>query len=254
MTMRVQTVPLSGSHRTAVPGSRVIGPAHPHQRIEVTLRLRPRAAIPENVLLATTSAGSLRQRPYLTREQLAADHGASSEDISKVVAFAHANHLAVVETSLARRSIWLAGTVDQMSAAFGVRLEEYDHPAGGTFRGRTGSILIPADLEDIVVGVFGLDNRPQAQSFFLFFPHPHNQIRTTAPGRCRHQRAVHGATDRPPLRFPRQPRRHRAVHWDHRAGRWIQNRRPEGLLFQPRTDDTDRHERLGRRWFEHPHQ
>ncbi len=181
MTMRAQTVHLAGSQRTAVPGSRVIGPAHPLKRIEVTLLLRPRDAIPQNILLATMSAGSLGQRPYLTREQLAADHGASSEDIRKVVAFAHANHLAVVETSLARRSIWLAGTVDQMSAAFGVRLEEYDHPGGGTFRGRTGSILIPADLKDIVVGVFGLDNRPQAQSFF--------RIRTTKSGQ-QHQAAA----------------------------------------------------------------
>ena len=174
MTMRVQTVPLSGSHRLAVPGSRVIGPAHPHQRVEVTLLLRPRGAIPQNIKLSTTSALSPTQRQYLTREQLAADHGASPEDINKVVAFAQANHLAVVETSPARRSVWLAGTVDQMSAAFGVRLEEYDHPGGGTFRGRTGSILIPADLEDIVVGVFGLDNRPQAQPFF--------RIRTTKAG------------------------------------------------------------------------
>jgi kumamolisin len=166
MTLQSQTVPLSGSHRTAVPGSRVIGPAHPHQRIDVTLRLRPRSPIPQNVKLEATAPRTPRQRRYLTREQLASDHGASPEDIAKVVAFAHANHLAVVETSEARRSVWLAGTVAQMSAAFGVTLEEYDHPGGGTFRGRTGSILISADLKDIVVGVFGLDNRPQARPQF----------------------------------------------------------------------------------------
>jgi len=116
--------------------------------------------------LEATVARSPRHRQYLTREQLAADHGASPEDIAKVVAFAQSNHLAVVETSEARRSVWLAGTVAQMSTAFGVRLDEYDHPGGGTFRGRIGSILIPAKLEQIVVGVFGLDNRPQAQPHF----------------------------------------------------------------------------------------
>ena len=90
------------------------------------------------------------------------------------MAFAHAHHLAVVETSEARKSVWLAGTVADMSAAFGVTLEEYDHPDGGTFRGRTGSISIPADLQGIVVGVFGLDNRPQAQ--------PHFRIRRAGAG------------------------------------------------------------------------
>ncbi len=166
MTMPSQAVPLSGSHRSAVPGSRVIGPAHPRERIEVTLRLRPRGHIPQNVKLEATSARSPRQRQYLTRDQLEAIHGASPADIAQVVAFAHANNLAVVETSEARRSVWLAGTVGQMSAAFGVNLDEIDHPGGGTFRGRTGSILLPADLKDIVVGVFGLDNRPQARAHF----------------------------------------------------------------------------------------
>ena len=185
--------------------------------------------------MSTTSARSPTQRQYLTREQLAADHGASPEDIDKVVAFAHAHHLAVVETSEARRSVWLAGTVAHMSAAFGVTLEEYDHPGGGTFRGRTGSILIPADLQGIVVGVFGLDNRPQAQASF---PDPHSQSRQQP------QAAATANTQFTPLQiaqlydFPAESRRHRGVYRHHRAGRWIQDRRPEDLLFQPGSADT----------------
>ncbi len=165
MSTQAKHVPLAGSHRNAVPGSTVIGPAHPDQRIEVTVRLRARAAIPHSVRMDAT-AERHGERRYLTREQLAADHGALPEDIAKVAAFAHAHHLAVIETSEARRSVWLAGTVAQMSAAFGVTLEEHDHPDGGTFRNRTGSILIPADLQGIIVGVFGLDNRPQARPHF----------------------------------------------------------------------------------------
>ena len=71
--------------------------------------------------------------------------------------------------------MWLAGTVAQMSAAFGVTLEEHDHPHGGTFRARKGSIMIPDDLHGIIVGVFGLDNRPQAQ--------PHFRIRKSKGGK-----------------------------------------------------------------------
>jgi subtilase family serine protease len=66
--------------------------------------------------------------------------------------------------------VWLAGTVERMSAAFGVSLAEYDHPRGGTFRGRTGAILIPPELDGIVVGVFGLDSRPQARPHFRIRP------------------------------------------------------------------------------------
>ena len=174
MSTKAKHVPLPGSHRNAVQGSSVIGPVHPHERIEVTVRIRPRAAIPRATRQSATAAGPTGDRRYLTREQLAADHGASPEDIAKVVAFAHAHHLAVVATSEARKSVWLSGTVADMSAAFGVTLDEYDHPHGGTFRGRMGSISIPDDLHGIVVGVFGLDNRPQAK--------PHFRIRRAGAG------------------------------------------------------------------------
>jgi kumamolisin len=46
-----------------------------------------------------------------------------------------------------------------------VYLANYEHP-GGAFRGRTGSIYIPADLEGTIQGVFGFDNRPQALPHF----------------------------------------------------------------------------------------
>src|SRR5262249_3710121 len=104
----------------------------------------------------------------LTRHQLAADHGASEEDIAKVEAFAAANGLRVSHVSAARRSVWLCGTVAAMERALGVTLQEYSLPGGGTYRGRTGAIFIPADLDGIIVGVFGLDNRPQARARHRF--------------------------------------------------------------------------------------
>ena len=90
----------------------------------------------------------------------------SAEDIAKVAEFAQAHDLVMVQSSSARRSVWLSGTVEKLSEAFGVELAEYDHPSGGTYRGRTGPIMIPSELEGIVVGVFGLDNRPQAKPHF----------------------------------------------------------------------------------------
>ena len=52
-----------------------------------------------------------------------------------------------------------------MSAAFGVKLNEVKHD-GATYRMRKGSVQIPAELEGIVVGVHGLDNRAVAQPHF----------------------------------------------------------------------------------------
>src|SRR3981081_3889375 len=64
-----------------------------------------------------------------------------------------------------RDAVGLSGTAAQFSAAFNVQLFQMAH-ARGTFRGRTGAILLPVDLADIVEGVLGLDGRPQASPHF----------------------------------------------------------------------------------------
>ena len=52
-----------------------------------------------------------------------------------------------------------------MNEAFGVELLLFQSPFGA-FRGRVGMLSIPADLEGVIVGVFGLDERPQAETRF----------------------------------------------------------------------------------------
>ena len=42
MATQSNIVALTGSDRKAVPGSKVIGPVHPDERVLVTVRLRPR--------------------------------------------------------------------------------------------------------------------------------------------------------------------------------------------------------------------
>jgi kumamolisin len=71
----------------------------------------------------------------------------------------------------------LSGTIAALSEAFGVSLENYEHPEGA-FRGRTGPIYLPADLAQIVQGVFGFDNRPQARPHFR----KHKAHPTATPG------------------------------------------------------------------------
>lgn len=161
-------VPVSGSERAPLPNAHVVGPIAPTERLEVTIRVRPRVSLQAIATSAAMAARPPRERRYLSREEYAAAHGADPQDLAAIEAFARQHGLAVVESSSARRSVVLSGTAATLSAAFDVVLEQYEHP-GGSYRGRTGSVHVPAELAPIVEGVFGLDDRPQFK--------PHFQVR-----------------------------------------------------------------------------
>lgn len=157
-----------GSERKAVAGAKPVSAAMQEERLEVTLRLRAKLA-PRVGAAGTAFDDALpSQRRYLSRKDFAAAHGADPQDIAKVSAFAAAHQLVVIESSQARCTVVLSGTVASFDTAFGVSLQQYEH-AGGTYRGRTGAISVPANLAGIVEGVFGLDDRPQAEPHFQRF-------------------------------------------------------------------------------------
>jgi len=151
------------SRRVALPGSakapfqgRYVGPAKSGDAVTVTLRLRRKSP------LRSPLQGSDARLDY---DEFRARHGADPADVAKVEAFAHEHGLDVPRVSLAQRAVDLSGTVAAMEAAFGTKLERYTQ-AKQTFRVRSGSITIPADLAGIVEGVFGLDNRPRVRPYF----------------------------------------------------------------------------------------
>ncbi len=64
-----------------------------------------------------------------------------------------------------------AGPSAAVSEAFGVELRRFR--LGSTvFRGRVGPVLLPAALAEVIEGVFGLDDRPQASAHFRIFDVP----------------------------------------------------------------------------------
>jgi kumamolisin len=156
---------LAGSKRSPMRGAREIGPANPSEKIEVTIRLRSRAG-KKPAVTADNFKQPLGQRKILTRDEYEQSHGADPHGISLIESFAREHGLTVIEKSPGRRTVILSGTVANMSKAFGVELKQYEHPTAGRYRGRTGAIQIPDNLKDQVEGVFGLDNRPQAQPHF----------------------------------------------------------------------------------------
>lgn len=152
--MPVERVALRGSERQAMPHSQTIGSPDPNSLITVTVLLRRRSSdLPD--------PGS----EALTREEFARRFGADPADVAPVEEFASDNDLTIVEVDLARRSIVLAGTVANMNEAFATELLLFQSPEG-VFRGRVGTLYIPSNLADIIVGVFGLDERPQAKTHF----------------------------------------------------------------------------------------
>jgi kumamolisin len=156
--------PLRGSERSPLPNSHVLGPADPTERLEVTVVVRAadRPSLQERLRSLAKDRGAA---PRLSRAEFARRHGASRADLDAVRDFAEAHGLMVVEAHSARCAMVLAGTVAQFNDAFGVDLQHYSHPQG-TYRGRTGPVNIPAELDGIIEAVLGLDNRPQARPHF----------------------------------------------------------------------------------------
>src|SRR6202041_3976365 len=161
-------IALKGSERVAMPGARVLAPADPTERLEVTVLGRRRAGAELRARAAQIAAGKA-SLPYLTREDFAARHGADAADLAAVRAFATAHGLVVVLEHAARRTVVLSGTVAQFNAAFNVQLQRMQH-ASCSYRGRTGSIELPSSLEGVIEAVLGLDSRPQASAHFRVRP------------------------------------------------------------------------------------
>ena len=159
-------VPLPGSERRPLTGSRVMGPVDPNEKVLVTLRVRGRA--PRGRVSALVNGLAARppyMRRHLSRQEFASRYGANPADFEKVEAFAREHGLSVEDANTAQRRMVLSGTASAFSSAFGVHLDRYEHPRG-SYRGRTGQVQLPEDLLPIVEGVFGLDNRPQATPHF----------------------------------------------------------------------------------------
>src|ERR1035438_5318556 len=155
-------IALPGSHREPAARASAPSPIDNHEVLQVTVVLRRRA---HAQVLAAEEFGFLqesRTASYHPREEFAAIHGADPADIALVEAFAHQYSLTVVEKSSAKRSVVLTGTVENMQKAFGTTLAHYEAPEG-RYRGRTGSVMLPANLQGAVTAVLGSEERRAAK-------------------------------------------------------------------------------------------
>lgn len=160
-----QCVVVPGSHRTLPADAKRLGPGDAGEPLAVTVQLRTRFAEGRGTAAEALMKQAPGRRRHLAREEFDALYGADPSDIALVQRFAAKHGLGVVDVNSAARTVKLGGTRRQMEDAF--RIELFDVRVGRrTFRGRSGSVSIPLTLAPVVQGVFGLDDRPQAQPHF----------------------------------------------------------------------------------------
>jgi kumamolisin len=158
-----ELVPLSGSDRSELPSATPAAtPLDPSQVITVTVLLRRRAEMPAELMNTTATVST---------EELGQRYGADPADATRVADVLGRYGLTVTEFQLASRRLKVSGMIAAMTAAFGTTLTAVtsEHPDGSgsvTHRYRTGGLSVPADLSGIIVGVLGLDTRPQATPHF----------------------------------------------------------------------------------------
>jgi kumamolisin len=159
-------VAIPGSDRTPDPEHERVGDPEPGGEVEVSVYLRPKSPVD---WVDQEAARPPAERRVLSREELAGAHGANQADVDAVRAFAAEYGLEVADVDLARRSVKLRGTLDNVARAFGAQgLGSYAHPTAGVYRGRQGPLTVPTALAGVITGVFGIDQRPQAHPHLRF--------------------------------------------------------------------------------------
>jgi kumamolisin len=149
---------LSGSEKRPVSPLGEKRPAAAGEQVTVSVIVRRKKPL---------AAAHVSGKQRVTRARFNADHAADPAAVALVKRFAKEFGLKVEAGTPApgRRAIKLTGGVANMQRAFGVSLS-HTTIDGETYRVRDGSIHLPAELQGYVVGVLGLDNRPQASPHF----------------------------------------------------------------------------------------
>ncbi len=161
--------PLLGSSRELLRGSRAIGSLDPDERIEVTLIMRSESVGAQFAAIDNaedTNYKSFREHKYLSRQEFAEAGTPSQDTITKIKNFALSRGLTVDQIRPDSNAIVLSGSPKALSNAFGTKLMLYNSPEG-TYRGYIGDLSVPSELAPLILGVFGLDNRPIAHPYYI---------------------------------------------------------------------------------------
>jgi kumamolisin len=146
-----------GSDRAPLPGAEKVGELSGSEQIQVTVVLRRRAELPDDL------------PSPISKAELAEKYGADPADVSALTEAVLAAGASVVSSDAASRRVLVSGSARVLESLFGTKLAAAQAPDRVTgeqvhYRAREGELTVPAGLHQIVTAVLGLDNRPQARA------------------------------------------------------------------------------------------
>jgi kumamolisin len=145
-------VELAGSRRGPPQNATRVQDINPQEHIEVTVTLKGPALPPLDQM----------SDHVLSRSEIDQRYGVPQANIQTVERVLRSYHLHVQEVRQGGRSLRVTGSASAMMAAFQPKLGIYQLHGQGEIRGREGPLMIPSELEGLVSGVDGLDQRPMA--------------------------------------------------------------------------------------------
>ena len=154
-TGTAQRVSLPTSEHRIPVGSKAMRQTSGSKWIELTIGVKSVKPLPD---LSALDHKLPADRKYMTREQLAHEYGSDPKAVQAIESFAKEHDLVVTRNEPASARMGLAGTADNVNAAFGVTLMDYENPKLGAFHARTGPVSLPPEVADAITGVFGLNN------------------------------------------------------------------------------------------------
>ncbi|SEP53046.1 S53 family peptidase [Amycolatopsis saalfeldensis] len=160
-----QPVVLPGSARSELAGAEVLRPVEPGGTVTATVLLRRRAELDPELVVGPGT---------ITPAELAERYGAADEDLQRVREVLTGAGLTITGTHAGSRRVSVSGTAQAMATFFGTELNLVHYPGGGApeHRARSGDLHLPAELAGVVVGVLGLDDRPQSRAQFRLHAQP----------------------------------------------------------------------------------
>jgi kumamolisin len=170
--------------------------SHPEQqaRVQLASSVHPQPSTtpsavpidPENVL--SVSIITRRRNPLslealggriLSHEAFEQQYGGDPADFDALRTFAAEHGLTINEerSSLARRTLVVEGTAQQMEEAFGVTLHRFNPAEGGTsYHSYAGALSVPTEHAPRIESILGLDTRPIAKSHLRWRHRPGSGI------------------------------------------------------------------------------
>ncbi len=150
------------SERPAPPPGVLKGELDTSAPMDITVQLRSKAS--DLTMDRTLKRIALGRQAPLSDQQFMDKFGASEQSLSELSKFASNNGLKISEADLRSGRVVLSGETGSFARAFQTNLSQYDLH-GLSIRGREGALMVPNSLANHIEGIYGVDNRPQANFY-----------------------------------------------------------------------------------------